>query len=268
MSALRNAAVAGAFYPGSPYALQESLQDFLQAAPEPPQGLPKAIIVPHAGYRYSGPIAAAAYRSLATGKETIQRVVMLGPAHRHAVCGLALPQAMTFVTPLGQVAVDEPTYAAVRRLPQVDISEAAHALEHALEVQLPFLQAVLKEFTLLPLVAGDTHAQAVAEVLETVWGGDETLIIISSDLSHYLPYTMALRRDAATIKQILGLHGVLDYDDACGAMPINGLLLAAKAHGLRPTLLDLRNSADTAGEPDRVVGYAALAFYKDSPDAH
>ena len=268
MSQIRPAAVAGAFYPGNGQILSRDL-DALLGDISPVEGpLPKAVIVPHAGYIYSGPIAASAYQRLAQGRGVIKRVVLLGPAHRVPVRGLALPEADHFATPLGLVAIDQAGSDAIRDLPQVSASAAAHAMEHSLEVQLPFLQKVLGEFSLIPLVVGDTSAEAVAEVLERLWGGPETLIVISSDLSHYLPYVEAQRIDAQTTHMILGLQTGINHEQACGGTPVNGLLLAAKRHGLSPELLDLRNSGDTAGDRDHVVGYAAFAFHEGTPHAH
>lgn len=261
MTQTRPAAVAGAFYPGNAQVLSRDLDALLSAQPSARKPLPKAIIVPHAGYIYSGPIAASAYQGLASGRDTITRIVLLGPAHRVPVRGLALPGATQFATPLGNVTIDQAGVAALSDLAQVSISAAAHALEHSLEVQLPFLQKVLGEFSLIPLVVGDTSAEAVAEVLDRLWGGPETLIVISSDLSHYLPYAVAQRIDEHTTQMILHLQSTINHEQACGGTPVNGLLLAARQHGLKPELLDLRNSGDTAGDPERVVGYAAFAFY-------
>lgn len=270
MPSPRPAAVAGAFYPGSAALLRREIHSLLTLAAglqATVTSLPKAMIVPHAGYRYSGAIAASAYHAILAGRAQIKRVVLLGPAHRVALRGLALPGADAFITPLGKVPIDAPGCAVLRALPQVTINDAAHALEHALEVQLPFLQIALKSFTLLPLVVGDASAQEVAQVLTKVWGGPETVILISSDLSHYLSYAVARDKDTATVAKILAQRSDLDHEEACGATPINGLTLAAQAHQLRPQLLDLRNSADTAGEPHRVVGYAALAFYAEQAHA-
>jgi AmmeMemoRadiSam system protein B/AmmeMemoRadiSam system protein A len=227
---------------------------------------PKALIAPHAGYIYSGPIAASAYAQLAPLADRIRRVVLLGPAHRVALRGLALPGAAAFETPLGEVEIDEAAVAELRDLPQVVQSPAAHALEHSLEVQLPFLQTVLREFRLLPLAVGDASTDEVAEVIDRLWGGDETLIVISSDLSHYLSYADACRIDRSTVDTVLALEPVLDHAQACGATPINGLLRAARAHGLAPRLNDLRNSGDTAGDRSRVVGYASISFV-ETPEA-
>jgi hypothetical protein len=194
-------------------------------------------------------------------------VVLLGPAHRVPVRGLALPDAQRFETPLGKVEVDLEAVALLRGLPQVIDSRQAHAAEHSLEVQLPFLQRVLGEFRLVPLAVGSATAEAVAEVLDRLWGGDETLIVVSSDLSHYLPYDSARQTDRATMDRLLALDGPLDHEQACGATPINGLLLAARRRGLRAELLDLRNSGDTAGDRRRVVGYAAIGFWPGPPGA-
>lgn len=259
MTTIRPPAVAGLFYPADVQQLQYDLRHLLAHA-KTYHAKPKALIVPHAGYIYSGAIAASAYAGLRAIAETVRRVVLLGPAHRVAVHGLALPDADAFATPLGSVELDTDLAQAIAHLPQVTVSKAAHALEHSLEVQLPFLQSVLGEFTLLPLAVGMTSARAVAEVLEHVWDGDETLIVVSSDLSHYLPYAVAQRMDRATIDTIMQLRQLVEPDRACGHIAINGLLLAAQHHHLVPQLLDLRNSGDTAGSKDQVVGYAAVAF--------
>lgn len=259
MAAIRPPAVAGLFYSADPQQLAREVNEMLANA-APHDLHPKALIAPHAGYLYSGPIAASAYITLAPHAGRIQRVVLLGPTHRIAVRGMALPDADAFDTPLGRIDVDVAAARAIAHLPQVGIHPQTHALEHSLEVQLPFLQTVLKEFTLLPLAVGDATPQDVAEVLEHLWGGEETLIVISSDLSHYLPYPIAQQVDHATVEAILQLRQPLEHTQACGATPINGLILAARHHHLTPQLLDLRNSGDTAGSQDRVVGYAALAF--------
>jgi AmmeMemoRadiSam system protein B/AmmeMemoRadiSam system protein A len=264
---VRPAAVAGAFYPGASDTLRHTVDDLLADARSRAQGdapVPKAIIAPHAGYIYSGPIAATVYARLAPARSTIRRVVLLGPAHRVAVHGLALPGAKAFATPLGTVPVDEPALQALAGLPQVVVSPDAHALEHSLEVHLPFLQAALDSFTLVPLVVGRAAPDEVAQVIDRLWGGDETLIVVSSDLSHYLTYSQAQATDRNTARQILGRQPVIEPHQACGAAPVNGLLVAAGRHGLGPQLLDLRNSGDTAGEPARVVGYASFAFYPDA----
>jgi hypothetical protein len=270
MQSVRPAAVAGMFYPGSRAALTREVQAYLAEATVPAATaapVPKVVIVPHAGYVYSGPIAASAYARLAAGRGTITRVVLFGPVHRVPVRGLALPAARSFATPLGIVGVDQEAVAAARRLPQVRESEAAHALEHSLEVQLPFLQTVLGEFELVPFAVGDASPAEVAEVADLLWGGPETLIVVSSDLSHYHRYTDARRIDRETVDAILALSSDLDHEQACGATPVNGLVLSARRHGLRPVLLDLRNSGDTAGDRSQVVGYAAIAFVPEVGDA-
>ena len=261
MSTIRPAAVAGLFYPGEPVALRQTLADLLsKPAAGGPSNPPKALIVPHAGYVYSGPVAASAYARLAALRGRIRRVVLLGPTHRVYVKGLALPEADRFATPLGEVELDRAGMQQLSDLPQVIRSAAAHQMEHSLEVQLPFLQTVLDDFRLLPLAVGEASADEVAEVLEKVWGGDETLIVISSDLSHFLPDALARQVDGGTVEAILALDSHLSHEQACGATPVNGLLLAARRHHLRPVALDVRNSSDTAGDPERVVGYASFAF--------
>ncbi len=267
MQTVRAPAVAGMFYPADPRQLEGEVRDFLRHASAEPC-MPKALVVPHAGYIYSGPIAASAYATLADVAAHIRRVVLLGPAHRVAVRGLALPDVTAFDTPLGRIPLDTVAMRAITQLPQVTVSGAAHAQEHSLEVQLPFLQSVLDDFTLLPLTVGMAAPEEVAEVLEQVWGGKETLIVISSDLSHYLPYAAAQFVDGKTAQEILALHAGLSHEQACGATPVNGLLLAARKHHLQPHLLDLRNSGDTAGSRDGVVGYAAFAFSGEKDHVH
>ena len=263
----RRAAVAGTFYPGDALQLQSMITQWLEAIPTRAQPAPKAIIAPHAGYVYSGPVAAQGYASLRAGRGTIRRVVLLGPAHRLAIEGLAWPDNTGFVTPLGEVPLDRRALESLRDLPQVSVNTAAHAQEHSLEVQLPFLQSILEHFSLLPLVVGRASAAQVAEVLERLWGGEETLIVVSSDLSHYLPYADAQITDSETVQRILDLDPTVRHEAACGATPINGLLLAAQRHGLQASLVDLRNSGDTAGDKARVVGYAAFAFTASETDS-
>ena len=262
-TSVRRAAVAGLFYPGDRQTLERTLTDLLgSAADARPQRVPKAIIAPHAGYVYSGPIAASAYRLLVPVRDTIRRVVLLGPTHRVAVRGLALPSVERFATPLGTVDIDRDAVAQLERWPQVTVSDDAHALEHSLEVHLPFLQTVLSDFRLVPLAVGYAAPADVAAVLDLLWGGPETLIVVSSDLSHYLEYREARAIDAATCEAILDLRDDIDHEQACGATPVCGLAVTARRRHLRPELLDLRNSGDTAGDKDRVVGYGAFAFYE------
>ncbi len=280
MLVIRPAAVAGSFYPAEPGRLRDALAghlasvepaglDLPAASDEPP---PKLIVVPHAGYGYSGDVAALAYAPLARWRGRISRVVLLGPVHRVPVRALAAPTVSAFDTPLGPVAIDPAAMASLRTLPQVAWSDRPHAQEHSLEVQLPFLQAVLGDgFKLVPLVVGEASPAEVAEVLERLWGGPETLIVISTDLSHYLPEAQARAIDSATVQRILQLRSDLDPHQACGAAPLNGALQAARVHGLVPQLLGLCTSADAVGmahaDRDRVVGYAAIAFTAAQPPA-
>ncbi|MDO9197248.1 AmmeMemoRadiSam system protein B [Rhodoferax sp.] len=263
MHQIRQPAVAGAFYPGQEQALSNDVMAMLAKAPpitNASASAPKAIIVPHAGYIYSGATAALAYARLSPVRGLIRRVVLLGPVHRVPVRGLALPGVDAFATPLGNIEIDQIAVAAITSLRQVVVSPVAHALEHSLEVQLPFLQSVLDDFKLVPLAVGDTTPAEVAEVLEALWGGEETLIVISSDLSHFLPYRAAQATDQETVQEILAMDGRLTHEQACGGTPVNGLLLAARQHHLQPQLLGLCNSGDTAGDKGRVVGYASFAF--------
>lgn len=260
MTTVRPPAVSGMFYPMDADILARDVRALLAAAHPSSAPPPKALIVPHAGYVYSGAIAASAYATLREIAPRIRRVVLLGPTHRVAVRGLALPGADAFSTPLGIVEVDREAVQLIAHLPFVTISPQTHAQEHSLEVQLPFLQTVLTDFKVLPLAVGMATAEEVAQVLELLWGGEETLIVISSDLSHYLPYDTARSKDGATVQNILDLAPGISHEQACGATPINGLTLAARRHHLSPRLLDLRNSGDTAGPRDGVVGYAAFAF--------
>jgi MEMO1 family protein len=273
MASVRPAAVAGTFYPASPRELTREVDDMLghSAGGGFAPGFPKALIVPHAGYVYSGSVAAEAYDRLRPGRGIVRRVVLLGPCHRVPVRGLALPDAAAFATPLGQVPIDREAIESLAGLPQVVVSSAVHAEEHALEVQLPFLQRVLGEFSLVPLAVGAATPEQVAEVIDRLWGGPETLIVISSDLSHYHPYEEACTIDRGTARAILDFSTDIDHEQACGATPVAGMLLAAKRHELNLELLDLRNSGDTAGDRRRVVGYASFAFWDGAPsfgDAH
>jgi len=256
----RPTAVAGLFYPGEAATLRSQLLALLDQASVPPRPCPKAIIVPHAGYQYSGEIAARAYKLIAPHADRIRRVVLLGPSHRVAFRGIAAPTVATFSTPLGNIPLDTDTLARLAGHPAVSRRDDAHAQEHSLEVQLPFLQSVLADFTLVPLVVGECDATTTCEVIESLWGGPETLLVISSDLSHFLPYASAMSQDRQTAQKILEYRSELRGEEACGCRPLNGLLQAAKAHGLTVELLDLRNSGDTAGDRNRVVGYAAFSL--------
>lgn len=230
--------------------------------------MPKALIVPHAGYIYSGEIAAAAYARIVPARGRIRRVVLLGPCHRVPVRGLAISGADAFVTPLGNLRVDDDARSRALSLPQVCLLDASHEQEHSLEVQLPFLQVALGDVALVPFVVGDATSDEVADVLDLLWGGEETLIVVSSDLSHYLDYESAQRADAATCRAIESLTPeAIGRDQACGRVPIRGLLQLARRRSLRPETVDLRNSGDTAGPRDRVVGYGAWTFSEASPEA-
>ena len=271
MVSIRQPAVAGTFYPGLSAQLSADVAGFLAAAEKELKAgapVPKAIVAPHAGYVYSGATAARAYARLKPAAATITRVILLGPCHRVALNGLALSSAEVFSTPLGDIPLDREAARAIADLPQVQVFDATHAEEHSLEVQLPFLQAVLDDFKLLPLVVGEASAEAVAEVLDRLWGGPETLIVISSDLSHFLDYDSARALDARTSLAIENLTPeAIGNDQACGRNPLKGLLALAKRRGLRVETLGLCNSGDTAGTKDRVVGYGAWGFFEDDHEA-
>ncbi|OFW43879.1 MAG: AmmeMemoRadiSam system protein B [Acidobacteria bacterium RIFCSPLOWO2_12_FULL_67_14b] len=257
---VRPPAVAGLFYPDDARKLRARVSECLTGRTASAV-TPKALIAPHAGYEYSGPVAGSAYALIEPARGAITRVVLLGPSHRVAFAGLALPSASRFSTPLGDISIDQEAVAAIRGLPQVTVFDQAHAREHSLEVHLPFLQVVLGNFGLVPLVVGAASPADVGEVLELLWGGPETLIVVSSDLSHYHDYATAQRMDEATSAAIETLHDEdIGDDDACGRIPVCGLLRVARRRGLHAHTVDLRNSGDTAGPRDQVVGYGAYAI--------
>ena len=257
MNAVRKPAVAGLFYPADPEILHGEVRALLHAV-APGGAAPKAIIVPHAGYVYSAPVAASAYARLAPARGRVERVVLLGPSHHVAFHGLSVPSCECYETPLGRIELDLAAIAGLSALPQVVCLDAAHVREHSLEVHLPFLQEVLGDFALVPLVVGDASAEEVAEVLERLWDGPGTLVVVSTDLSHYHDYETAQRLDRATCAAIEALRfEELGHDSACGRVPLGGLLCLARRRGLGVTTVDLRNSGDTAGDRERVVGYGA-----------
>jgi AmmeMemoRadiSam system protein B len=260
-SRVRPAAVAGLFYPQDARELRDTVTGLLaeparDAAAAAP---PKALIVPHAGYVYSGTIAASAYGRLRESAASVRTVVLVGPSHRVAMRGLAMPSVDAFETPLGRIPIDGAGRQRLRELGLAGISDAAHAAEHSLEVQLPFLQVVLPSFELLPIATGLAPASQVARALEAVWNGPSTLIVVSSDLSHYHTYAEARRLDDQTSASILGRRSDLSDEQACGSCGINGLMEVVRAKGLVVELLDQRNSGDTAGDRSRVVGYGSYA---------
>jgi AmmeMemoRadiSam system protein B len=259
-STSRPAAVAGLFYPAEPQALRSAVATLLADA-QVPGPAPKALILPHAGYIYSGAIAASGYAALGATALTLRRIVLLGPSHRLWLQGLAVPAARAFATPLGELRVDAEAIELLRALPAVTVSDDAHALEHSLEVHLPFLQLLAPDARIVPLVAGDAAPAEVAAVIDALWDGPQTLIVVSSDLSHYQSYESARATDGATARAIIAGREDLRGDEACGAVLINGLAHAVRRRGLRVQVLDLRNSGDTAGDRRRVVGYGAFGYY-------
>jgi len=261
LAKVRPAAVAGRFYPADAIELRRLVESFLSRVRLDAAAGPKAIIAPHAGYIYSGPIAASAYARFAPERQIIKRVVLIGPSHYVSFEGLAAPGAEAFATPLGLVPVDTEAVGRICALPQVMVLDEAHAREHSLEVQLSFLQVVLGDFQIVPLVVHEATDEAVARVLDALWGGPETRCVISSDLSHYHAYSSARELDAATSRAIEQLRPQdIEEDQACGRIPIRGLLRAAQRHGLSARAVDLRNSGDTAGPRNQVVGYGAFVF--------
>ncbi len=258
---VRRAAVAGSFYPADPQELRAAVQGYLEKAEGKEQPVPKAIIAPHAGYIYSGPVAATAYKGLLSARGRIKRVVLLGPAHRVGFQGLALSSADRFATPLGDIPVDPEAIRSITGFPGVRVLDEAHAREHSLEVHLPFLQEVVGDFTLVPIAVGEASPEDVARVIDALWGGPETLIVVSSDLSHYYNYATARELDRETSRAIVAMRPEeIGYEQACGRRPVNGLLVTARRRGLRAEVLDLRSSGDTAGDRNEVVGYGAYSF--------
>ena len=267
MHLIRNAAVAGLFYPDDPkelrHAVSRFLSDVTQIDTDATQ--PKALIVPHAGYIYSGAAAATGFARLLPFKQLIKQIVLLGPSHRVGFTGLAVSDAHFYQTPLGDIPIDRPAIDNILTLPQVSVIEQAHTQEHSLEVQLPFLQEILEDFTLVPIVVGDASTESVSEVLETLWGNESTLILISSDLSHFHNYPTAQQLDNITCSAIETLQPEdIGFDNACGRNPIKGLLHSAIQHDLAATTLALWNSYDSAGrspeDKARVVGFGCWMF--------
>jgi AmmeMemoRadiSam system protein B len=256
----RQPAVAGTFYPASSQQLQQSVIQLLADA-KTQEPAPKAIIAPHAGLVYSGAIAASAYSRLIQNRKTITQVILIGPSHHIVFSGLAISQSNSYSTPLGEIAVDTTAVSKIARLDFVEYIEQAHLYEHCLEVQLPFLQTALDSFTIVPIVAGNATPEQVSTVLKMLWNGPETLIVISSDLSHYHDYKTAQKKDQETSKHIVNLqYEALDYESACGRIPISGLLALAREKIFCVKPIDLRNSGDTAGDKNRVVGYGAYVI--------
>ncbi|MBT3345210.1 MAG: AmmeMemoRadiSam system protein B [Gemmatimonadetes bacterium] len=270
---IRPAAVAGRFYAENRQQLSSAVTSYLsdgaagtrtglQGQPLP-VGRVKALICPHAGYIFSGPVAGSAYAALGADATAIRRVVVIGPAHRVEVRGLVAASAGVFATPLGGVRVD-PVVGALCTEGLIHIDDAAHREEHALEVQLPFLQSILEDFTIVPLLFGQCEPSEIAGLMERLWGGEETLFVISSDLTHFHPHSVATQLDHLTSTAIESLDADgIDEGAACGRLAVQGLLQVAARRGLVATAIDVRTSAETAGDPDRVVGYGAYVFHVD-----
>ena len=263
-ASVREPAVAGRFYPRDPALLRATIARLFERNVADFRALPmaKALIVPHAGYQYSGSVAAAAYAGIAARRREICKVVVIAPSHHEYYHGIAVPQADVFSTPLGDIRIDAEGKANLLARGDVRVSDAPHALEHCIEVQLPFLQTVLADFALLPLLAGVASPEYVASVLALVWGGRETLVLASSDLSHYHAYESAQRLDAQTAAAIRARQTDLTDAQACGAVAINGLMLRARELDLVVDEIARSNSGDTAGDRSRVVGYGAFAVHE------
>jgi len=258
----RPAAVAGMFYAADPQQLSSDIHHYLSQVDVDPSLVPKAIIVPHAGHMYSGPVAASAYKLLEPFANKFKQVILLGPSHRVAFRGIATPDADYFETPLGTIKINTLFCQKAELLHFVNKNKLAHKDEHSLEVHLPFLQTVLNDFELTPFVVGDCSRDDVSTLLELFWNNTDTLLVISTDLSHFHSYERATRQDRLTSNAIEALQPEkIHYEDACGRNPLNGLLTLAIQHQLNISLLDLRNSGDTAGNKDRVVGYGAYVVY-------
>jgi AmmeMemoRadiSam system protein B len=258
---IRKAAVAGQFYDADPARLKEQIATLLKSVDGPAPGGVRGLIVPHAGYIYSGRTAAAAYRCLELAKKNIDRVVLFGPAHRVYLDGMAVPSSDAFATPLGKVRLDRSAIDRIAALPGVSIADEAHREEHSLEVQLPFLQEVLDDFTLVPVVVGRCPPQTIAAVMDTLWQTPGTLLAVSTDLSHFHSYQEARKIDASTCARLLAREHAFAGEDACGAAALNGLMCTRQGRDLRVELLDNCNSGDTAGGKDRVVGYGAFILH-------
>ncbi len=257
---LQAAAVAGMFYPGNPAQLAAGVDGSLAKA-APPRLSPKAVIAPHAGHVYSGDIAGAAYRLLAQRKGEIKRVVLLGPNHRMPVRGIALSPAEAWETPFGPLPVDRTARDSLARQPGFAVTPMPFVNEHSLEVHLPFIHRVLGKVEILPMLVGETTTEQASRTLDALWGGPETAIIISSDLSHYHDYETCRTKDEETASGIERLQqDICVGDRACGFHSIKGLIDQAQRRDLRVTALDVRNSGDTHGPRDRVVGYGSFAF--------
>ena len=257
MSAIRKAAVAGTFYPSDPQELRETIQDFYDNAEDQP-ATGKVLIAPHAGYIYSGPIAASCYGPLRKRADEISRVILLGPSHYVGFHGMAVPECDFYETPLGNIKIDQEARETALNCEEVLSFDQAHLQEHSLEVHLPFLKESLNDFEFLPIVVGACNPKKVADLIKSLWAGSETLIVISTDLSHFKDYKDASKSDRNTCSKIETLDINFDHNDACGSTPVKGLILAAKDKGIIPKLIDLRNSGDTSGNKSRVVGYASF----------
>ena len=257
----RAPAVAGLFYEADPARLRRHVDGLLAGVSDGSHPFPRALIVPHAGYIYSGQTAARAYARLRHRERPIRRVALFGPAHRVYLEGMAVPSVEAFDTPLGRIPLDLEGIDAVRSMPGVCVSDEAHREEHSLEVQLPFLQAVLTDFSLVPVVVGRCEGPLVGAVMEALWSDAGTLLLVSTDLSHFHSYDRARNLDTRTSERLLPRHRDLVGEEAYGASALNGLMSTGRSRSLEMELIDLCNSGDTAGDRNRVVGYGAFSLH-------
>ncbi len=257
----KKADVAGLFYPSEPEELKSMLETFVNTA-KSVNNLTRAVIAPHAGYVYSGPIAGSAYKALYSSKENIKNVIILSPSHNCSFDGVATHSAQAFSTPLGDIEVNQELKEKIASLPFIKELDEAFIREHALEVHLPFIQYVLPHAKILPLVVGQTYPEEIQMLIETLWNDPSNAFVISTDLSHFLSYMQAQKLDSLTAKQFeRKLFQEIHHEQCCGYFPVRGMLKFAKEHGLKISTLDLRNSADTAGDKGRVVGYGSFMIH-------
>ena len=262
---VREAAVAGIFYPADVYQLKNDINGYLQHITDNNSGKPKILITPHAGYKYSAQVAASAFAKLRPFKDKIKKVFLLGPSHRVYVNGVALPKEKSFKTPLGIIKVDSDIVEQISKTKPFKFKSTAHKNEHSLEVSLPFLQVVLGNFEIIPMLYGEANPHEIAQTIQPYLERDDSILIVSADLSHYLDYSTAKKVDEQTANNIKEGKTV-DHHQSCGATAINTALIMAQNFGLVPQMLNMANSGDVIGDKDSVVGYGAWSFEKNNED--